>query len=276
MEYKELNDGLVIPSLGFGTYQVKGSEGVNALISAFHQGYRLFDTAYNYENEGSVGQAIQRSGIAREQWLITSKLPGRYQTHDLALEAIQESLYRARLDYFDIYLIHWPNPLEDHYVEAFQTLIEAKRWGLIRSIGVSNFLPEHIERLEAETGVCPSINQIECHPFFNQKDQIAYHRTKNIITEAWSPIGRSSDLLKNPLLLDLARKHEKSVTQIILRWHIQAGTVPIPKSTNPGRQLENISVFDFALDDQDMNSINALSRPDGRLKGQDPATYQEF
>ncbi len=271
-----LNDGLVLPTIGFGTYKLNGNEGANAIKSAIDVGYRLIDSAYNYENEGTVGEAVRRSSVPRQELIITSKLPGRYHTYDKAITTIQESLYRANLDYYDLYLIHWPNPKQDHYVEAWQALIDAKKWGFIRSIGVCNFLPEHIERLEKETGVLPSINQIELHPFFNQESQRTFHQEKNIITESWSPIARANLLLENETIKQIAKQHNKTVSQVILRWHVQLGAIPIPKSASPIRQLENISIFDFSLDDAEMKRINELTQPDGRMKNQDPATYEEF
>lgn len=271
-----LNDGLVLPTIGFGTYKLNGNEGANAIKSAIDVGYRLIDSAYNYENEGTVGEAVRRSSVPRQELIITSKLPGRYHTYDKAVTTIQESLYRANLDYYDLYLIHWPNPNQDHYVEAWQALIDAKKWGFIRSIGVCNFLPEHIERLEKETGVLPSINQIELHPFFNQELQRTFHQEKNIITESWSPIARANLLLENETIKQIAKQHNKTVSQVILRWHVQLGAIPIPKSASPIRQLENISIFDFSLDDAEMKRINELTQPDGRMKNQDPATYEEF
>ncbi|MES1043587.1 aldo/keto reductase [Heyndrickxia oleronia] len=271
-----LNDGLVLPTIGFGTYKLNGNEGANAIRSAIDVGYRLIDSAYNYENEGTVGVAVRRSSVPRQELIITSKLPGRYHTYDKAVTTIQESLYRANLDYYDLYLIHWPNPKQDHYVEAWQALIDAKKWGFIRSIGVCNFLPEHIERLEKETGVLPSINQIELHPFFNQESQRTFHQEKNIITESWSPIARANLLLENETIKQIAEQHNKTVSQVILRWHVQLGAIPIPKSASPIRQLENISIFDFSLDDAEMKRINELTQPDGRMKNQDPATYEEF
>lgn len=271
-----LHDGLALPVIGFGTASLKGNDGANAISSAINAGYRLIDTAYNYENEGAVGEAVKRSSVPREELKITSKLPGRYQTRDKAIAAIQESLYRANLDYFDLYLIHWPNPNQDNYVEAWQTLIEAKKWGLIRSIGVCNFLPEHIERLEKETGEKPTINQIELHPFFNQEAQRKFHDKNNIVTESWSPLARLNNLLENETLKQIAERHNKSIGQVTLRWHYQLGAVSIPRSSNHNRQLENLSIFDFALDESEMNSIAELSRPDGRLGDQDPAVYEEF
>jgi diketogulonate reductase-like aldo/keto reductase len=271
-----LNDGNKIPAVGFGTYTLKGNEGASAIESAIHHGYRLLDSAYNYENEGTVGAAIRRTSVPREELIITSKLPGRYHRYNDAVVTIQESLYRANLDYYDIYLIHWPNPNRDLYVEAWQALIDAKKWGLIRSIGVCNFLPEHLQRLQDETGVMPAINQIELHPFFNQEEQRKWHEENGVVTESWSPLARANDVFQNNVLQEIATTYNKTVSQIILRWHYQLGAVAIPKSATPIRQLENISIFDFSLDDQAMQAIASLSRPDGRMKGQDPAVYEEF
>lgn len=164
-----------------------------------------------------------------------------------------------------MYLIHWPNPIQDRYVEAWQALIDAKKWGLIRSIGVCNFLPEHIERLEQETGVKPSMNQIELHPFFNQASQRKWHEEHKIVTESWSPLVRAREILENDTIQQIADQHNKSISQVILRWHYQLGAISIPKSASPERQLENISIFDFSLDEKEMNILSGLTRPDGRL-----------
>ena len=272
-----LNDGLALPRVGFGTYTLNGAAGVQAILSAINIGYRLLDSAFNYENEGVVGEAVRRSFIPREQLLITSKLPGRHHSYNEAITTIQESLYRANLDYYDLYLIHWPNPIKNLYVEAWQALIDAKKWGLIRSIGVCNFLPEHIDRLIQETGVIPSINQIELHPFFSQKEQLIYNQKHGIITESWSPLGRKNTLLmENKELLRIAETHHKSISQVILRWHIQLGSIPIPKSSSPKRQLENLALFDFTLSEQDMLMISTLNQENGRLANQNPASYEEF
>lgn len=272
-----LNDGLTLPVIGLGTYTLKGNEGANAIQSAIDSGYRLIDSAYNYENEGTVGAALRRSSVPRDQLRITSKLPGRYQEYDKAVATIQESLYRANLDYYDLYLIHWPNPKQGHYVEAWQALIDAKKWGLIRSIGVCNFLPEHIDTLVKETGVKPSVNQIELHPYFNQAEQRKYHDENDIKTQSWSPLGRQmNDVLQNDNLQRIAEEHSKTISQVILRWHYQLGAVSIPKSSSRVRQLENISIFDFSLDEAEMGMISGLTRPNGRLKNQDPAVYEEF
>jgi diketogulonate reductase-like aldo/keto reductase len=271
-----LNDGLKLPVVGLGTYTLRGSEGVQSIVHAIRSGYRLLDSAYNYENEGTVGEAVRRSAVPREELIITSKLPGRYHTYDKAVKAIQESLYRAQLDYYDLYLIHWPNPKQGHYVEAWQALIDAKKWGLIRSIGVSNFLPDHLDRLIEQTGVTPSVNQIELHPFYNQAEQRKYHEAHGIVTESWSPLAHGNEVLQHETLQQIAQRHDKSVSQIILRWHHQLGAVSIPKSASAARQIENLSIFDFALDEEEMKQINGLSRPDGRIRNQDPAVYEEF
>ncbi|AQS55386.1 aldo/keto reductase [Novibacillus thermophilus] len=271
-----LHDGLTLPVIGLGTYNLRGNEGVNAITSAIDSGYRLIDTAYNYENEGAVGEAVRRSSVPREKLRITSKLPGRYHAYDKAVQAVQESLFRANLDYYDVYLIHWPNPKQDLYVEAWQALIDARKWGYVRSIGVSNFLPEHIERLEKETGVKPSINQIELHPFFNQEPLRTWHRERDIQIESWSPLARAREILQNRTLQHIARRHDKSISQVILRWHYQLGAISIPKSSSPKRQLENLSIFDFSLNETEMREISDLTRPDGRINNQDPATYEEF
>nr|WP_154891543.1 aldo/keto reductase [Paenibacillus xylanexedens] len=275
-----LNDGLKVPAIGFGTYSLKGEAGVRSVASALDAGYRLIDTAYNYENEATVGRAIKQSSIAREELLITSKLPGRYHAYDKALVAIQESLYRADLDYYDLYLIHWPNPKKDMYVEAWQALIEARKRGYICSIGVSNFLPEHNERLIQETGVAPSLNQIELHPFFDQAKQREQDAKHGIVNESWSPIGRGNDalqdILKDENIVRIAETHDKTPTQVILRWHIQLGSIPIPKAGSLEHQQENINIFDFELNEEEMRAIASFNRPDGRLWNQDPSEYEEF
>lgn len=274
MEYYTLRDGLQLPKIGFGTYQLAGAQGARAVSSAIQQGYRLIDTAYNYENEGAVGQGIKAANINRADLLVTSKLPGRYYQNGIA--ALQESLYRSQLDYLDLYLLHWPNPKQDHYVEAWQTLIDAQKFGLVRSIGVCNFLPEHLDRLYQETGVLPVINQIELHPYFNQANQRSYDQQKGILTEDWSPLGRASTMLQDSTLQMLAEKYHKGVGQLILRWEIQLGTLPIPKAATVQNQIANLAVFDFNISDEDMQIISSLTQANGRTFDQDPAIYEEF
>ena len=271
-----LNDGITLPVIGLGTYTLKGNDGADAIQSAMDVGYRLIDCAYNYENEGTVGEAVRRSSVPRSELRITSKLPGRYQEYEKAVATIEESLFRANLDYYDLYLIHWPNPKQDKYVEAWQALIDAKKRGLIRSIGVCNFLPEHLDRLEKETGVKASINQIELHPFFNQADQRKYHEANNIATESWSPFTRGYNDLHIDTLQTIAETHNKTIPQIVLRWHYQLGAISIPKSASPVHQLENLSIFDFSLNETEMSMIAKLTKTDGRINNQDPAEYEEF
>ncbi|MFT8796539.1 aldo/keto reductase [Zymomonas mobilis] len=271
-----LNDGNDLPAVGFGTYKLNGSAGVSDIVSAIRVGYRLLDSAFNYENEGAVGEAVREAGIARDKLRIVSKLPGRHHHFEEAIATVEESLYRAQLDYYDLYLIHWPNPSKDLYVEAWQALIEARKKGLIRSIGVCNFLPEHLERLIKETGVTPVVNQVELHPYFPQEEQRAWDKAHGIVTESWSPLGRASKLLQDDTIKKIADRLGKSIPQVILRWHVQLGAIPIPKASSKERQIENLSLFDFELSPQDVEIIATLARPDGRLADQDPARYEEF
>jgi diketogulonate reductase-like aldo/keto reductase len=268
--------GLSLPALGFGTYSLYGDGGTHAIVEAIHLGYRLIDSAVNYENEGAVGAAVRRSGLAREELIITSKLPGRHHRFDDALNSVQESVMRMGLENIDLYLIHWPNPIENLYVEAWGALIEARNRGLVQHIGVSNFLPEHLERLRNETGELPAINQIELHPYFPQTDLVAYHREHGILTEAWSPLGKGSDLLTNPIITAIASEHGVTPAQAVLAWHVHNGAIPIPKSRSVDRQRENLNIFDISLTNDNLESIATLARPDGRLENQDPAVHQEF
>ncbi|AWV31815.1 aldo/keto reductase [Paenibacillus odorifer] len=271
-----LNDGVKVPAIGFGTYALNGTEGAQNITKAIDVGYRLIDTAFNYENEGAVGQAVRQSSVPREELLITSKLPGRHHSYKEALATIQESLFRAGLDYYDFYLIHWPNPRVNLYVEAWQAMIEARKQGLIRSIGVCNFLPEHIERLIQETGVAPSMNQIELHPHFNQEEQRSWNKEHGVVIESWSPLGRASSVLENEKIAEIGKVHNKSISQVILRWHIQLGAIPIPKASSLEHQRDNLNIFDFELSEAEMTIISGLTSPTGRIADQDPASYEEF
>ncbi|MEK5480246.1 aldo/keto reductase [Paenibacillus sp. FSL R5-0407] len=271
-----LNDGLKVPAIGLGTYSLKGEEGVKAMVAAIDAGYRLIDSAVSYENEGAVGKAIKRSSVPREDLLICSKLPGRRHPYQEALATIEESLYRADLDYYDLYLIHWPNPKKDLYVEAWQAMIEAKKRGYIRSIGVSNFLHEHLDRLIQETGVAPSINQVELHPFFDQTEQRRKHTEYGIVTESWSPLGRGNDIVQHEKIVRIAEAHGKTGAQVILRWHTQLGAIPIPKSGSLPHQKDNLDIFDFELTPEEMDIVSSFNRKDGRLWGQDPGEVEEY
>ncbi|WP_067970842.1 aldo/keto reductase [Mycolicibacter icosiumassiliensis] len=268
--------GLSLPAVGLGTYLLNGVNGRHAIQSAIRAGYRLLDSAFNYENEGTVGAAVRHCGVDREELLVTSKLPGRHHSYDEALTTIYESLYRTGLEWIDLYLIHWPLPRLGLYVQAWQALIEAKERGIVRHIGVSNFLPEHLQRLVDETGVAAAVNQIEMHPYFPQLEALAYHREHGILTQAWSPLGRGNDLLTNPVITDIAAGHGVSPGQVVLAWHVGLGAVPLPKAASPSRQQENLNLFSFELTDAEVGRITALGRPDGRIAGQDPATHEEF
>ncbi|MGD8195700.1 aldo/keto reductase [Herbiconiux sp. P18] len=270
-----LNDGRSIPAIGFGTYPLRGEAGAEAVVSAIGTGYRSLDTAFNYENEGAVGEGIRRSGITREELFVTSKLPGRYHGREQAAEAVRESIWRLGLEYVDLYLIHWPNPSVGKYVEAWQALVQARDEGLIRSIGVSNFTEAHLEEIIAETGVTPVVNQVELHPYFPQVELRAVHARLGIQTEAWSPLGKGNAPYEEEAVRAAADAHGITPAQAILRWHVQLGSVPIPKSATPSRQAENLDVFGFELTDDEVAAITALGRADGRLFGGDPDVHEE-
>lgn len=270
-----LNDGYDLPAIGFGTYPLRGAAGVDAIVSALQAGYRLIDSAVNYENEGAVGEAIRRSGVPREEITITSKLPGRHHGYAHAATCAQESAYRLGVEQIDLYLIHWPNPITDHYAEAWQALVDLRQSGLLRSVGVSNFLPEHLSRIIAETGVTPAVNQIELHPRFTQDQQRQVDAELGILTQSWSPLGRAS-ALADPAITTVAEQTGRTPGQVVLRWQIQLGCVPLPKAASPARQAENLAVFDFELDDDQMAAISAMGAADGRLFNADPASHEEM
>ena len=275
----ELNDGSTLPEIGLGTVNIQGARGVNSILTAIEEnGYRLIDTSTNYNNEGAVGEAIRRTTVPREEVIISSKLPGAAHDYDKAIYMIQESLYRIGIDYFDKYLIHWPLPKQDKYVEAWQALIDAQKFGLIKTIGVSNFLAEHLERLIEETGVTPATNQIERHPYFNNKELVETNRKHGILTEAWSPFGREiNDVLENPTIKKIADKYSKSTAQVIIRWNVQNGVLVIPKSDSPAHQRENLDVYGFELTQEDLEAIDALDKGEpGRVEDQHPNEYEEY
>lgn len=269
------HDGLTLPVLGLGTYTLNGVAGEGVVSDAIDAGYTLVDSAFNYENEGAVGHAIRRSAVPRERLLMSSKLPGRHHAYESAVRTIEESVYRTGLDHLDVYLIHWPNPKVGLYVEAWRALIEARDRGLVHAIGVSNFLPEHLERLEAETGVRPAVNQIELHPYFPQTEALAYHRERGILVEAWSPLARGRKVFEEPTLAAIADAHHAGVGQIILAWHRARGVIALPRSTSPERLRENLASTAITLSEAEVAQITALGRPDGRIAEQDPAVYEE-
>jgi 2,5-diketo-D-gluconate reductase A len=263
-----LNDGNVIPQLGFGVWQVPNAEAAKVVGTAISTGYRSIDTAAIYGNEAGVGKAIAASPVPRAKLFITTKLWN--DRHTTAQRAFDESLKRLQLDYLDLYLIHWPKPRQNAYVEAWKALVQLKEEGRAKSIGVSNFTVSQLKQIIDATGVVPSINQIELHPRFQQKELAAYHEEQGIITESWSPLGQGT-LLHDPTLSELAQKHGKTAAQVVIRWHLDRGYIVIPKSVTPSRIRENFDVFDFSLDADDLAKIAALDRKDGRI-GPDPET----
>ncbi|MEV8592852.1 aldo/keto reductase [Streptomyces sp. NPDC052012] len=266
-----LNNGVEMPQLGFGVWQVPDDEAETAVTQALQAGYRSIDTAAAYGNEEGTGRAIAKSGIPREDLFVTTKLWNSDQGYDATLRAFDTSLSKLGLDYLDLYLIHWPLPARDTYVDTYRAFEKLHADGRIRAIGVSNFLPEHLERLISETSVIPAVNQIELHPHLQQHAAREYHAEQGIATEAWSPLGQGKGLLEVPAIVAIAQKHHRTPAQVVLRWHIQLGNVVIPKSVTPSRIQENIAVFDFSLDAEDLAAISALNE-DRRL-GPDPATF---
>ncbi|WP_055695867.1 aldo/keto reductase [Streptomyces prasinopilosus] len=265
-----LNNGVTMPQLGFGVWQVPDAEAETAVAAALEAGYRSIDTAAAYGNEEGTGRAVAASGVPREDLFITTKLWNDDQGYDAALRGFDASLAKLGLDYVDLYLIHWPTPERDRYVDTYRAFEKLYAEGRVRAIGVSNFLPEHLDRLTGETSVVPAVNQIELHPHLQQSAAREYHAERGIATEAWSPLGQGKGLLEVPAIVAIARKHGRTPAQVVLRWHLQLGNVVIPKSVTPSRIEENIDVFGFSLDAEDLAAISALDE-DRRL-GPDPAT----
>lgn len=266
----ELTGGVRIPQFGFGVFQIPPEDTAGAVRAALEAGYRHIDTAQMYRNEEGVGAGIADSGVAREEVFVTTKLANDAQGHDNAITALEGSLRRLGLDHVDLYLIHWPLPHQDKYVKTWQAFEDILRAGKARAIGVSNFQPAHLDRLAEESGTVPAVNQIELHPALQQPDLRAYHREHGIATEAWSPLAQA-EVLEDPVLTGLAEKHGRTAAQVVLRWHIQLGNIVFPKSSSPERMRENIDVFGFELDDEDVAAIGGLD--DGRRTGPDPDTF---
>jgi len=265
------HDGRSAPQLGLGVWQVEDDIASSVVQSAIDLGYRSIDTAAIYGNEAGVGRGIAASNIKREDLFIATKLWNDQHGHDITKIAFEQSLEKLGLDYVDLYLIHWPVPKADLFVEAWESMIQLRDEGRAKSIGVCNFNVNHLEKLLDETGVLPVVNQIELHPHFQQTELRDFHAEHEIITEAWSPLGRGS-LLGEPTLTAIAHKYQRSVAQVIIRWHTQLGHMVIPKSVNTERQKENLNVFDFTLEDEDMATIAGLDKPDGR-SGPDPELF---
>lgn len=267
----KLNDGNFIPQLGFGVWRISDEEAVASVSTALETGYRHIDTAAIYKNEQGVGRAIRNSGIARKDIFLTTKVWNDDQGYDATLKAFEASSDRLGTDYFDLYLIHWPMPNKDLFPDTWRALIRLREEGRVKSIGVSNFRTADLRRLQKETDIIPAVNQIELHPYFQQDELRQYHQQHNIATEAWSPLGQGK-ILDNPVLKTIAAKHNKSVAQIILRWHLDIGNIIIPKSVTPQRIRENFAVTDFKLSGTEHDAINKLDAVEGRI-GPDPTTF---
>jgi 2,5-diketo-D-gluconate reductase A len=265
-----LTDGEHIPQLGFGVFQVPPDQTAEAVTRALLTGYRHVDTAAAYRNEGAVGQAVHAAGLQRNDVYITTKCPNDQQGFELAKRALRESLNRLEMEHVDLYLIHWPVPSQDKYVETWKALIELQQEGLTRSIGVSNFQQPHLERVINETGVTPVVNQIELHPRFQQVGLRREHADLGIVTEAWSPLAQGA-VLKDPAIMEIAQTHGKTPAQVVIRWHLQLGNVVIPKSVTPERIEANLDVFDFTLSATEMEAIEVLDA--GERTGPDPDTF---
>ncbi|WP_405746240.1 aldo/keto reductase [Streptomyces sp. NBC_01525] len=266
-----LNNGVTMPQLGFGVWQVPDAEAAVAVGHALEAGYRSIDTAAIYGNEAGTGRALAASGIPRDELFVTTKLWNSEQGYDATLRAFDASLDKLGLEQVDLYLIHWPLPAKDTYIDTYRAFEKISAEGRARAIGVSNFLPAHLERLMGETSIVPAVNQIELHPYFPQADSRAVHARHGIATEAWSPLGQGKNLLAEPVLTEIAAKHGVTPAQVVLRWHLQLGNVVIPKSVTPSRIAANLDVFGFELDDADLAAVAGLDN--GTRLGPDPAAF---
>ena len=269
-EELKLLHGATIPRLGLGTWPMDDRQAERAVAAALEMGYRLVDTAENYGNERGVGRGVKASGVARSEIFLTTKFNKRWHGVDLVRQAFERSAASLGVDYIDLLLIHWPNPRQGRYVEAWQGLIGLLEQGLARSIGTSNFKPAHLDRLLAETGVAPDVNQIELNPYVARVEPREYHEKHGIITESWSPIGGGSNaVLNHTVVTGIASRHRSTPAQVVLRWHLQLGLVPIPKSSHPERMRENLDVFDFTLSEQEMAAISALDEGEAAASDSD-------
>lgn len=260
----KMNDGNTIPQLGYGVWKISDEDAEGSVLQALKTGYRHIDTAKIYNNEGGVGRGIAASDIAREKIFVTTKVWNSDQGYDETLKAFDESAKRLGVKTIDMYLIHWPMPVRDQFVETWKALIRLRQENRVRSIGVCNFRIADLERLIKETGVAPAVNQVELHPQFQQKELRIFHEKNNILTEAWAPLGRGL-FFDDPLLQSIAEEHSKTVAQIVLRWHMELGTIAIPKSQSAARMAENFDIFDFKLTASDHDKIASLDKIDGRM-----------
>ncbi len=271
----ELSEFISIPQLGLGVWQIENDRVVPTVTAALEAGYRLIDTAQGYDNEQGVGEAIKSSTVDRSEIFVTSKLRTKAMGHEGAITGVRESLAALQLDYLDLMLIHWPTPAHDKYVETWRGLIEAKEQGLVKAIGVSNFTIEQLERIIGETGIVPAVDQVETHPHFQQKKLLPHLAARGIRHEAYSPLG-SGGVLDDPIIGEIAAGLGKSPAQVIIRWHLQRGSIVIPKSETPERIRENFDVFGFTLPDAEMGRIAGLDDPENGRTGSDPETFNDL
>jgi 2,5-diketo-D-gluconate reductase A len=265
-----LNDGKNMPQIGLGTWPLNDAEVAPAVVTAIEAGYRHIDTAFRYGNQRGVGQGIRESGLPREEIFVTTKLDGEFQGDDRAVAGLDDCLRQLGFDYVDLLLIHWPLPQRDEYISTWKTFEKLVAAGKARSIGVSNFKPAHLDRLVTEASIPPAANQIQLNPQITRPEQHAYDQAHGIVTVGWAPLGPRTDLLSHATLASLAAKYGKTPGQIVLRWHIEIGVVPIPKSANPARIAQNIDIFDFALSADEVAAISALDT--GAMPGVDSDT----
>ena len=263
-----LNNGIEIPQLGFGVFKVPAGRTKEVVLEALETGYRHIDTARLYGNEAEVGEAVRESGLDRAEVFVTTKVWNDDQGYDATMRAFDASMERLGFDVLDLYLIHWPVPHRDLYLDTWRAMEKLYRDGRVRAIGVSNFNPAHLHRLVDETEVVPVLNQVELHPYLQQEEVRKTDESLDVLTEAWGPIARGGELLSDPVIVQLADKHGKTPAQVVLRWHIELGNVVIPKSVTPSRIEENFDVFSFELDEEDMAAIAELDR--GERTGPDP------
>jgi 2,5-diketo-D-gluconate reductase A len=263
-----LNNGVEIPQLGYGVFKVPPEDTRQAVLTALETGYRHIDTARLYDNEAAVGEAVRESGLMRDEVFVTTKVWNTDQGYDATLRAFDDSLARLGFDVLDLYLIHWPTPARDLYLDTWRAMEKVYLDGRVRAIGVSNFQPDHLRRLLDRSDVVPVLNQIELHPYLQQTEARKANEELGVLTEAWGPIARGGALLEDPVITALADKHARTPAQVVLRWHIELGHVVIPKSATPSRIAENFAIFDFSLDDSDMAEIASLDR--GERTGPDP------
>lgn len=259
-EYLELANGVAMPPIGYGTWPIADREVETMVAAAIEAGYRLIDTAELYRNEAGVGRGVRASGVDRTEVLVTTKLSQRSHGRLEAQKAFEASAARLGLDYIDLFLIHWPNPDLDRYVDAWRGMIDLLDQGRVRAIGVSNFKPSHLQRLMDATGVVPHLNQIQLNPWIPRVAEREFHSAHGIVTESWAPIGKGGGLLADPVITDLAARRNRTPAQIVIRWHLQLGLVPIPKTADRRRLVENIDVFDFTLTEEEMRLLSTLDR----------------